>query len=35
MMESVGFQQVETAIVDRETKPPKLQTLVATAQKAR
>jgi ArsR family transcriptional regulator len=34
MMESVGFQQVETAIVDRETKPPKLQTLVATAQKA-
>jgi ArsR family transcriptional regulator len=33
-LEAAGFQQVETAIVDRETKPPKFQTLVATARKA-
>jgi ArsR family transcriptional regulator len=32
-LELTGFQQVETSIVDRETKAPKLQTLVATARK--
>jgi hypothetical protein len=33
MLETVGFQNVETAVVDRETKAPKLQTLVATAER--
>jgi ArsR family transcriptional regulator len=32
-LEQAGFQEVETSIVDRETKAPKLQTLVATARK--
>ncbi len=32
-LEQAGFLEVETAIVDRETKAPKLQTLVATARK--
>jgi ArsR family transcriptional regulator len=31
MIEAAGFQDVETSVVDRETKPPRLQTLVATA----
>lgn len=33
-MEQAGFQNIETAIVDRESKAPKFQTLVATAQKS-
>lgn len=33
-LEQTGFQNVETAIVDRESKAPKFQTLVATAQKS-
>jgi ArsR family transcriptional regulator len=33
-LELTGFQNVETAIVDRESKAPKFQTLVATAQKS-
>ena len=33
MLEQAGFHDIETAIVDRETKAPKLQTLVATAGK--
>jgi ubiquinone/menaquinone biosynthesis C-methylase UbiE/biotin operon repressor len=32
-LEHCGFADVETSIVDRETKPPRLQTLVATARK--
>ena len=35
MIEAAGFQDVETSVVDRETKPPRLQTLVATAVAAR
>jgi ubiquinone/menaquinone biosynthesis C-methylase UbiE/biotin operon repressor len=35
MIEAAGFQDVETSVVDRETKPPRLQTLVATALAAR
>lgn len=35
MIEAAGFQGVETSVVDRETKPPRLQTLVATALAAR
>ena len=34
MIEAAGFQDVETSVVDRETKPPRLQTLVATATKS-
>ena len=33
MLEEVGFECVETAIVDREDEPPHFQTLLATARK--